>query len=258
MCPEALPDVEGVGTPCASHDDCLGLDAELCPLADQVSDLDFCTRQCDVSRPDACAEGSTCVDQGNHFARCVPTLCAEQLREEPFYPTVPIPCWTDGPVNDLGVGLNCELNVDCDGVPAATCPLTLYPELPNWCSMLCERDSHCGEGAFCWIRPAIDLGGAVVGSCAPIECRTWPAPSPSCAVGSVNDHGVGRVCAEAADCADQAAATCPAAEQAGDPAFCTLDCATDVECGRHAFCQVLEVSEEFEFSGRCVPLECIP
>ncbi len=181
---------QGVGQPCLRVEDCTGSAALLCERESREGGFDFCTADCAYSESDLvdnsgqCGDGTTCVYFGEGLGRCVPEADAERLAKEPPAPVaVTVPC-CPGKVNEEGIGLRCTEHVDCAGNGEAhSCPAAIDPVLPNWCSHLCEfrDDEDCGPDAFCWWRPAVhaeDQGG-MVGSCAPLVCKSDGDP-PAC------------------------------------------------------------------------------
>lgn len=167
----------GIGQPCESGFDCTGSGAKLCEAGQRVGGFDFCTMDCVYAEPkpfaDECGAEATCAYVGAGLGRCVPTVDAQRLAEAPpEIPEVSVPCDLAAPANGQGVGQPCDAHADCaDYTVASSCPKAILEGLPNWCSHLCdfEDDASCGEGAFCWWRPAKE--GGMVGSCAPEGCR---------------------------------------------------------------------------------------
>jgi hypothetical protein len=90
------------------------------------------------------------------------------------------------------------------------------------------------------------------GSVALLGCAKQRAPTPDAAV-TLPDDTAGKACKRDADCATGRCATTlqlqPAAPVSAAPGgYCTLDCATDSECGRGGECLVAAG----EMSGQCL------
>ncbi len=160
-------------------EDCRGQTAVLCPRASDSAAPDFCTRQCFNLGPEECGADARCVAQGNGQNLCMPSKCAAAL-ERKVAPTFSLRkgCTAAEP-NALGVGKACATHADCASQTGARfCPRAMNPRAPAWCSMLCNADAECGDGAFCWTRMTIERGvRRPVSSCAPVICRV-PADSP--------------------------------------------------------------------------------
>ena len=167
-----------------------------------------------------------------------------------------------GQVNDLGVGRECTTNDDCRGLPASMCQRNKGPDRPSVCSVHCDRDADCGEGAMCglargWIR-----------ACYPKRCtdfaydpaRVRPLDGPPAAHAgaivcdpgfSFVEEGYGKACASNADCDGLEARGCNGAIYPPGVLRCARECRTDAKCGAHGYCSMTEVSTFSECLQRC-------
>lgn len=169
----------GVGKACMAADDCKGQDAVTCPRAADPSGWDFCTRLCTGATKGECGAGAVCAAQGSKPAMCVPAACGDALTVAlPQGVSLTADCQTPG--NALGVGKACAAHGDCQANQAARfCPRAVQATEPGFCSMLCQTDPECGDGAFCWRRVAQEGGHALlVASCAPVACKAAGLPTP--------------------------------------------------------------------------------
>ncbi|MBI5608948.1 MAG: hypothetical protein HY902_08700 [Deltaproteobacteria bacterium] len=103
--------------------------------------------------------------------------------------------------------------------------------------------------------------------CMPVQCAAaYSVEIPDgatctqpCNAGIVNNFGVGKPCATMSDCAGNLAAkTCPQAIRPDAPAWCSMLCTDDSECGDHALCwrrKTVEYGVEFVI-GSCAPAAC--
>lgn len=159
----------GIGKPCGKPEDCFGQPAVTC--ADLGGGAPrFCAQYC-FGLPGECGVGALCVPRGKEQALCMPLGCAAQYAvAAPSDVTCTQPC-SAGSVNSFGVGKPCKTNAECAEQAAKTCPITLRPDNPDWCSMLCSDDADCGPSATCWRRETVEQGVKfVIGSCAPTAC----------------------------------------------------------------------------------------
>jgi len=176
---------QGVGQGCEDFLDCSGTTAQVCDAATREGGFDFCTTDCAYSFDDderQCGPDATCAYVGGGRGLCVPTADAARLSTEPppivDFETTCCP----GEVNGQGVGKPCTTHGDCaENAGAQSCPVAIHPDLPNWCTHLCDfgDDEGCGEGAVCWWRPSKVEVGNMVGSCAPVACKSDGDP-PAC------------------------------------------------------------------------------
>jgi len=174
-CPDATPNAIGVGKPCTTGADCRGQLAVNCLREDDPRAVDFCTRRCFFLGPDECGPDALCAPQGAAMAICIPAACAPRLTTPPPTPIAcDVPCAL-GEANALGVGKACETHAECGGnTIAKTCPKSIRPTNPNWCTMLCTSDADCGADAFCWQRPAGTNAKHNIASCTPKSCCKLP------------------------------------------------------------------------------------
>ncbi len=177
-CPGGPVGALGVGKACQHNADCLGQAAVVCLADSEDGGPDFCSTFCFGLESSECGDNAICIVRGDKPSVCAPIRCANEFSVPMASDvTVQFPC-NVGQVNPEGVGKACSTDADCAVFGAArTCPVTIRPENPNWCSMLCVGDSDCGNNAFCWRRPTVEQGVTfTVASCAPTACRIKQKP----------------------------------------------------------------------------------
>lgn len=167
-----------------------------------------------------------------------------------------------GGANQIGVGKPCDKQENCRGQLAIDCPRSRDPQGFDFCTRACTGTdpAECGDGAVCVPR------GTGPSVCVPASCAsTLAQPLPTdvsvdtdCKAGDT-ELGVGHVCAAHADCAGtKAARFCPRVVGPREPAFCTMLCKEDTDCGGGAFCwrrKAIEHGKERVVSS-CAPLAC--
>ena len=165
-------------------------------------------------------------------------------------------CWSAGQVNTAGVGRPCQPGVrDCAGLKASCCHVDdrRYGAI---CTLACNVDADCGDGAWC--APEFNL-------CLPAVCKAGfsdpnrPMPYEGmgfmCKPANVPTSGLGKTCTLGGkECMGMKAVHC-----LGDPmnlggnstSFCTFECSYDADCGAGAKCIYSEAKPYF-----CAPMEC--
>ncbi len=167
------------------------------------------------------------------------------------------------PVNSSGLGKPCNKPEDCYGQDAVTCLNNLGNGAPHFCAQYCfGMPNECGDGGVC-----VPRGPKEPKVCMPVQCAaTYSIDIPDgatctqpCNSGSVNNFGVGKPCTTMSDCAGNLAAkTCPVAIRPDAPAWCSMLCTDDSECGDNALCwrrKTVEYGVEFVI-GSCAPAIC--
>lgn len=167
-----------------------------------------------------------------------------------------------GGANDIGVGKPCASPEDCRGLAAIQCPKAADPDGVDFCTRVClgVDPNECGQGASCVLR------GNGPSICAPNACAqalTVPLPNDvsvnvDCKAGAV-ELGVGQPCAAHADCqATKAAHFCPRVVSPKQPAFCTMLCRDDADCGGGAFCwrRLTDEGGRQHVVASCAPVAC--
>lgn len=146
----------GLGKPCKTRQDCLGLIATNCPVELHDGLADWCSFLCDGDAD--CHDAAWCWKrpsvEGGLVGSCEPLVCR-------IYPGVRASC-SVGPVNGLGVGRKCSSDTDCAGQPAAGCGPW------GFCSRTCSHDDDCGRNAHCAPH---DADGKREFFCVPILCE---------------------------------------------------------------------------------------
>lgn len=167
-----------------------------------------------------------------------------------------------GTGNPVGVGKPCAKAEDCKGQLAVDCPRSRDPQGFDFCTRACTGTDpgECGDGAVCVPRgtgPSV----CVPASCAPALAQPLPTDvsvDTNCKAGAT-DLGVGKPCAAHADCNDtKAAKFCPRVVGAVEPAFCSMLCKEDPECGPGAFCWRRKATEHGQerIVSSCAPMAC--
>jgi len=180
----------------AAHGDRRGAESYVCaihciagPAAQEAACLKGCVDAATASASASLSALLACRDRDcpgrEALELCLGEKCQAQLDAcLDDARTVENPCRHETP-NSLGVGLPCVEQSVCteqregreEAIAAFNCPYYSQvveaereeANLPRWCTMLCEFDADCGEGAFCWQRRARDQ--VIVGSCALSACE---------------------------------------------------------------------------------------
>lgn len=215
----------------------------------------------DVVRPLlAAAPGGTPADtatSGAALAPATPTAATATTDGGPF-----LDCPASA-INSRGVGKPCQRNADCAGQDALTCLAAAEDNGFPFCTTYCFglTANECGPGARCIKR------GSRPGVCAPQVCADRLEVQPPatiaidkrCTVGQVNDFGIGKACTSHADCAGfRVARHCSVVFRPENPAWCSVLCSTDADCGPGAFCWARDAVEAgaHRTIRSCVPIAC--
>ncbi len=166
-------------------------------------------------------------------------------------------------VNVIGVGKPCQTNDDCQGQLAVTCPHSNDAKAFDFCTRYCFGldAQECGPNARCIAQ------GEKTSVCAPLPCadalEIKPPPDVKakipCPDAVANSFGVGKPCKTKDDCAGNTVAkVCPLAIKPTNPAWCSLLCTDDSDCGPDAFCWKRHAVEEGGLLiASCAPKICI-
>ncbi|MSP90636.1 MAG: hypothetical protein EXR79_02340 [Myxococcales bacterium] len=250
---------------------------ELTTLYDADSKADVFLDATHVTAAGAELAARAIVDAVRPLLGAVPGATAPQDTRPQVAITAPAlgasasPTADDGPfldcpaaaVNALGVGKPCTTQTDCAGQRAVTCLAATEDNGFPFCTTFCFGlvADECGPAARCIQR------GDRPGVCAPQVCaarlEVQPAASVAidkkCTAGQANDFGVGKPCSSHADCAGfRVARSCAVIFKPTNPAWCSVLCSSDAECGPGAFCWAeATVEQGVRLTVRsCAPIAC--
>jgi hypothetical protein len=180
------------------------------------------------------------------------------------------------PSDVLGMGSTCQTHEDCVVESSAkhesgevypvkgegVCVKGLVPCDPpdvGRCSATCRTDVECNEGftiADDNVPPMVcAIAQDQLSLCVPSECLPridgWDTVCGPLSGEPVNDRGVGKACDSNADCMEFPGSFCPGENTA--ERHCTVNCATDQDCGPNAACICTEDESCSEYNFVCAP-----